>query len=197
MTTLGRMRAFAFFRETRATQTPITLSLWFNQKILGYNRYVYWPVHSSSIVTGWQNIWAGVETCPGYMPGCYIQGLGRIRIGNYTQISANVGIISSNHDVYDNRIHVKNEVNIGEYCWLGMGVVVLPGVELGDFTVVGAGAIVTKSFQEGYCVVAGNPARVIRKLDPAKCLRHKSEVEYHGYVKACNFESFCKKHLRV
>jgi acetyltransferase-like isoleucine patch superfamily enzyme len=77
-----------------------------------------------------------------------------------------------------------------------MGVVVLPGVELGDFTVVGASAVVTKSFPEGHCVIGGNPARVIRLLDPGKCVRHKSAFEYHGYIKARDFENFSKKHIR-
>lgn len=181
---------------TRGTQTPITWRLWFWQKILGFNRKVYWPVHHSSIVTGWQNIWAGVETCPGYMPGCYVQGTGKIFIGDYTQISANVGMISANHDVYDNRKHLQHdEIHIGEYCWIGMNAVILPGVVLGDFTIVGAGAIVTHSFPEGFCVIAGNPAKVIKNLVKDKCIRHKSTFEYCGYIPKAKFTDFARKNL--
>jgi acetyltransferase-like isoleucine patch superfamily enzyme len=131
------------------------------------------------------------------MPGCYIQGIGKIYIGDYTQISANVGIISANHDVYDNRKHKASEVRIGKYCWIAMNTTILPGVTLGDFTIVGAGAVVTKSFTEGYCVIAGNPARLIRRLDPASCVRHRSEYEYNGYLRHADFDAFRRARLAV
>ena len=188
---------FKFIRETRNTQVPITFKMWWIQKIKGINRDCYWPVHPSSLVFGSKNIFIGVETSPGYMPGCYLQGLGKIFIGDYTQIASNVGIISSNHDVYDNRTHILESVTIGKYCWIGTGSTILPGVELGDFTIVGAGSIVTKSFPEGYIVIAGNPAKIVRYLDKEKCRRHKSTYEYHGYVPAAEFESFRRKYLKV
>jgi len=184
-------------RETRHTQTPITLKMWFRQKVLGKNRTAYWPVHSSSVVTGARNIYAGIETAPGYMPNCYIQGIGKIYIGDYTQIGPNVGIVSANHDLYDNRKHIPEEVRIGKYCWIGMGAIILPGVTLGDFTVVGAGSIVTSSFPEGHCVIGGNPAKLIRPLEPEKCVQHKSTYEYNGYIPAAEFDAFRKSHLTV
>lgn len=168
------------------------------QKILGFNRRVYWPVHFSSIVLDYKNIYAGIETCPGYMPGCYIQGDGKIFIGDYTQISANVGIITANHDVFDNRKHAPAEqVRIGKYCWIGMNSVILPGVELGDFTIVAAGSIVTKSFPDGYCVVGGNPAKVIRTIPRNECVEHKSTHEYNGYIRHEDFETFRSKSLSI
>jgi acetyltransferase-like isoleucine patch superfamily enzyme len=155
-------------------------------------------VHHSSIVINYRNIHAGIETCPGYMPGCYIQGIGKIFIGDYTQIAANVGIITANHDLYDNRKHgVASTIKIGEYCWIGMNSVILPSVELGDFTIVAAGSIVTKSFPEGHCVISGNPARVIKSLQKEKCIRHRSQYEYHGYIKKSMFEEYRKHHLNV
>lgn len=193
---IKKLPIFSAIYYTSGTQTPITLRLWFWQKIIGFNRQVYWPVHHSSLVVGWRNIWAGVETSPGYMPGCYIQGLGGIYIGDYTQIAANVGMISANHDLYDNRKHSKNErIHIGSYCWIGMNVIILPGVTLGDFTVVGAGSVVTHSFEDGYCVVAGNPAQLIKHLDKEKIIRHKSTYEYHGYIPKTKFDEFAKNNL--
>jgi acetyltransferase-like isoleucine patch superfamily enzyme len=184
--------------ETRLTQTPIRGSMWFMQKVLGFNRGAYWPVHFTSQIIAPNNIYAGVETCPGYMPGCYIQGLGKIYIGDYTQIAANVGIVSANHNAYDNRQHVEVQpVRIGRYGWIGMNAVILPGVELGDFTIVGAGAVVTKSFAEGYCVIAGNPARIIKHLDKSQCIEHKSAYEYHGYIHKDKFEAFRLRQLKV
>jgi acetyltransferase-like isoleucine patch superfamily enzyme len=188
---------FSFISETRKTQTPITFKLWWDQKILGYNRYCYWPVNRTSVVVGAQNIFAGIETSPGYMPGCYIQGIGKIYIGDYTQIASQVGIISANHDLYDNRAHIVKDVVLGRYCWIGMGSIILPGVRLGDNTIVAAGSVVTKSFPQGYCVIGGNPAKIIKELDKEKCIKHKSDKEYNGYIPASKFDSFRKKYLTV
>ena len=188
---------FRFIKETRNTQVPIFFSHWFNQKILGKGEAVYWPVSTRSLVSFPRNIYAGIETSPGYMPGCYIQGMGKIYIGDYTQIAPNVGIISGNHELTDNRKHVLKEVRIGKYCWLAMGSLIMPGVTLGDYTVVAAGSVVTKSFPEGFCVIGGNPARKIKELDPSECKLHKSEFEYNGYIPAAKFDAYRKKHLNV
>jgi len=195
---LCKLPYYRFIRETANTQTPIKFSMWFMQKVLGFNKHVYWPVHFTSQVYGHRNIYAGIETCPGYMPGCYIQGEGKIYIGDYTQIGPNVGLIGANHSLYDNRQHDRQQVmKIGKYCWIGMNSVILPGIELGDFTIVAAGSVVTKSFPEGYCLLGGNPAKVIKELEKDKCVRHKSEFEYNGYIKSTVFEKYRSKNLNV
>lgn len=188
---------FKFIKETENTQVPITFNMWCRQRLLGKHNGVYWPVHHTSKINQYKQILIGVETSPGYEPGCYIQGIGKVYIGDYTQIAQNVGIISSNHDLYDNRIQVKEEVIIGKYCWLGMNCVILPGVILGDYTIVGAGSIVTKSFPEGYCVIAGNPARLIKSLDKENCVEYKSKNEYIGFIPKSKFEEFRKNKLWI
>ncbi|HTN46489.1 MAG TPA: acyltransferase [Flavipsychrobacter sp.] len=196
-TVLYSIPYFSFIKNTSQTQVPITLGMWWNQKIRGRNKGVYWPVHPSSKINQYKNIIIGVETSPGYEPGCYIQGIGTVYIGDYTQIAQNVGIISSNHDLYDNSVHHKEEVRIGNYCWLGMNSVILPGVNLGDFTVVGAGSVVTKSFPDGHCVIAGNPAKIIKTLEKDKCVRYKSEHEYIGFIPKSRFEAYRKNNLWI
>ena len=54
-------------------------------------------------------------------------------------------------------------VRIGRNCWLGAGVIVLPGVTIGDNTVVGAGSVVTKDLPSNVLAV-GTPARVLREI---------------------------------
>src|SRR5690606_41765287 len=107
---------------------------------------------------------------PIYSPGVYTNARNGFVIGDYSNIGPIVGIVSSNHDFVNNELHTQSRpIEIGRFCWLGMGAVVLPEVVLGDFTIVGAGAVVTKSFPEGYCVIAGNPATVIKQLNRTEC----------------------------
>ncbi|WP_299548828.1 acyltransferase [Seonamhaeicola sp.] len=186
-----------FFYETRHTQTPIRFRMWFFQKILGFNRKAYWPVHFTSIVSNYKNIYVGIDTSPGYSPGCYIQGGGIVYVGDYTQIAPNVGIISSNHDLHDSRKKVVGEVKIGKYCWIGMNAMILPDITIGDFTIVAAGSIVTKSFPKGHCVIGGNPAKIIKNLEKEKCIPFKNKFEYNGYIRNKDFELFRKRNLNV
>ena len=168
------------------------------QKVVGINRGAYWPMHHSSILSYAKNVYAGIETSPGYNPGCYIHAINKIYIGDYTQIAPNVGLMSGNHDLYDYRIQTNGKaIKIGKHCWLGMGVVILPEVELGDFTIVGAGAIVTNSFPEGHCVIVGNPAKRIKDLDRDKCISFNTNNPYNGYIPNAKFEAYRKKYLNV
>lgn len=116
-------------------------------------------------------------------------------IGKYVDITGNCGIISGNHDVYDHTKHLNKEVRIGDYCWIGMNTMILPGVVLGPRTIVGAGSVVTKSFPDGFCVICGNPAKLIRTLDKSKFIPHKREEEYYGFVPQKDFRKFAEKHL--
>jgi lipopolysaccharide O-acetyltransferase len=54
-------------------------------------------------------------------------------------------------------------ISIGDKCFLGCNVVVMPGVKLGDNCVVGANSVVTKSFEAG-SVIAGTPAKLLRSM---------------------------------
>ncbi len=179
------------------TDIPIRFDIWFAQNILGINRGVYWPVHYASVVTHPENIYIGVGTAPGLAPGCYIQGGGKIFIGDYTLIAPNVGIISANHDVYNSRGHLQDEVRIGRYCWIGMNSTIMPGVTLGDHTTVAANSVVTTSFPEGFVILAGVPAKIIKNLERDKCVEYKDRYEYHGYVPAEKFDNFRRKKLKV
>ena len=196
---ITKLPYFAFMRRTLDYQNTITFAFWFKQKILGLggNKNVYWPVHPTSQVYDSENIYAGVDTCPGIMKGCYIQGKGGIHIGDYTQMAPNVVVVSANHDVYDTRRHILKKVTIGKYCWIGAGAKIMPGVTLGDFTIVGAGAVVTKSFEEGHCIIGGNPAYEIKKLDKSRCVRYEYPVKYYGYLSEKKFNQFRKKHPKI
>ena len=89
-----------------------------------------------------------------------------ISIGRLTMISHNCSLIDSNHGTkagtpMREQPGFPAPVVIGEDCWLGAGVIVLPGVTIGNGTIVGAGSVVTKTLP-GNVVAAGVPARVVR-----------------------------------
>jgi len=65
--------------------------------------------------------------------------------------------------IIDQYLQKGGSVNIGDGCWLGVGAVILPGVQLGKHCVIGANSVVTKNIPD-YSVAVGNPARVIRNL---------------------------------
>lgn len=55
-------------------------------------------------------------------------------------------------------------VHIGNNCWIGAGVVIVPGVTIGDNVVIGAGIIVTKDIPSNV-VAVGNPCKVLREVN--------------------------------
>ena len=130
------------------------------------NLYIRWPV--SPYMRCGKNIEFDVDDLDNFQsPGGYFQTYdAKISIGKGCFIAPNVGIITSNHDIYDLEKHVPGkDVVLGEKCWIGMNSTILPGVTLGPRTIVGAGSVVTKSFPEGNIIIAGNPAKVIRHLE--------------------------------
>lgn len=50
-------------------------------------------------------------------------------------------------------------VTIEDGCWVGGGVIILPGVTIGKGSVIGAGSVVTKSIPAD-CLAAGNPCKI-------------------------------------
>lgn len=100
--------------------------------------------------------------------GCYVNGFGGLRIGAHTSFGPGVMIHTANHRTDDPTRPINEQgwetrpVTIGADCWIGMGVIILPGVTLGDRVVVGAGSVVTGDLPSN-TVAVGNPARVIRR----------------------------------
>ena len=75
-----------------------------------------------------------------------------IYVGDYTLIGPNVVIASAGHPIEpglrEQAYQYNMPVRIGRNCWLGAGVIVVPGVTIGDNVVIGAGSVVTKVFTD-------------------------------------------------
>lgn len=91
-----------------------------------------------------------------------------IYIGDYTMFGPNVVIATAGHPILpelrEKALQYNLPVHIGKNCWLGAGVIVLPGVTIGDNTVIGAGSVVTKDIPANV-VAVGNPCKVLREIN--------------------------------
>lgn len=110
---------------------------------------------------------------------CTFVDCNKIEIGDNVLIASNVQLYTATHPVElsERLTHDWNAesgeyfcrtyalpIQIGDGCWLGGGVIVLPGVTIGNGSVIGAGSVVTKDIPD-HSLAVGNPCRVIRKLN--------------------------------
>ena len=90
-----------------------------------------------------------------------------IYVGDNVMMAPNVVLATAAHPVLpelrEKGYQYNAPVRIGEDCWLGAGVIVLPGVTIGRGSVIGAGSVVTKDIPENV-VAFGNPCCVVRPV---------------------------------
>ena len=90
-----------------------------------------------------------------------------IYVGDKVMFAPNVTVATAGHPINPElryqAMQYNIPVHIGRNCWLGAGVIVLPGVTIGDNSVIGAGSVVTKDIPANV-VAVGNPCRVLREI---------------------------------
>ena len=111
--------------------------------------------------------------------GCTFVDCNKITIGNNVLIAPNVQIYTATHpvDLNERLAPVETDdgvdyirrtfalpVMIEDGCWIGGGVIILPGITIGKGSVIGAGSVVTKNIPPD-SLAAGNPCKVIRKIN--------------------------------
>lgn len=108
-------------------------------------------------------------------------------IGRFSQINAWKEVVIEDHVLIADRVFIsdcdhifsdenipiiqqkdefKGPVRLRSGCWIGIGAVILPGVEIGRNAVVTSNAVVTKSVPDN-SVVGGIPAKIIKKSNPS------------------------------
>jgi acetyltransferase-like isoleucine patch superfamily enzyme len=97
--------------------------------------------------------------------GCKISG-GAFQIARSAAAAAAVPGHGAGMVAREQTRWTSGPVRIGDHCLIGMGAMVLDGVELGAGVVVGAGTVVTRSVP-AYAVIAGVPGKVLRMRDGA------------------------------
>ena len=91
-----------------------------------------------------------------------------IEIGNNVFIGPSCGFYTANHPLDYTRRNQGLEkalpIKVGDNCWFGANVSVMPGVTIGAGCVIAAGAVVTKDMPEN-SLIAGVPAKVIKTIE--------------------------------
>ncbi len=112
-----------------------------------------------------------------------------IYVGDCTMFGPNVTVATAGHPILpelrEQAYQYNAPVHIGRNCWLGAGVIVLPGITIGDNSVIGAGSIVTKDIPENV-VAVGNPCRVLRKIN-------EKDREYYFKDRKIDWDAIPKK----
>lgn len=89
---------------------------------------------------------------------CSINCMSNISIGDNCIFGESVKLYDHNHAFSnkDNLIkkqgYTKGSIKIGNNCWIGSDVIILPNVVIGDNVVIAAGTIVTKNIEDNTIV---------------------------------------------
>ncbi len=103
--------------------------------------------------------------------GGQLLGRGRIRIGRYFHSGRGLIVMTENHNYegesipYDNTFRVKDVV-VGDFVWVGVDVIILPGTTIGKGAIIQAGSVVHGAIPD-YAIAGGNPAKVFAFRDKA------------------------------
>lgn len=115
--------------------------------------------------------------------GISIGGLGKVTIGRYFHCGKECRIMTSNHD-YDTddaipfgKRDVVKDVTIGDFVWLGYGVIILPGTTIGEGSVIQAGSVVHGTIPP-MSVAGGNPCKVFKTRNAEHFEKMKAEGKF-------------------
>lgn len=160
---LNRMEMLYDFNATRPSEMQKRESL-LKQMFaeIGENCYIEPPFHSN-----WsgKHVHFGNNVYANFNLTCVDDT--HIYVGDGTMFAPNVILATAAHPILPalrkKAYQYNMPIRIGKNCWLGAGVIVLPGVTIGDNTVVGADSVVTKDLPSDV-VAVGNPCKVLRKI---------------------------------
>ena len=90
-----------------------------------------------------------------------------IYVGDYTMFGPNVTVTTAGHPILPELrkkgYQYNAAIHIGRNCWIGSGVMIMPGITIGDNVVIGAGSVVTHDLPSNV-VAVGTPCKVLREV---------------------------------
>jgi acetyltransferase-like isoleucine patch superfamily enzyme len=104
----------------------------------------------------------------------FLAAIDRVTIGDGVVISDFAYLSDSLHGIdpragliMQQDLRSTGPISIGQNCFLGYRVAVMPGVTLGEHCVVGTNSVVTKSFP-AFSMIAGSPAVLVKRYCPER-----------------------------
>ena len=160
---LLRLRQEMYNKWNRVLPTnELLYDRWEKAEFLGFGEGS--NIYDTSVVLGdvtvGKDVWVG--------PFTLLDGSGGLKIGDGCDISAGVNIYT--HDTVkqtlsEGKTDIEHApVEIGDYCHIGAGSIILKGVSIGHHSVVGAGCVVTKSFPP-FSIIIGVPAKKVGHVE--------------------------------
>ena len=157
---LDKLYDFNMTRPTQLDKREEMLKGMFAE--IGENCYIEPPLHSN---WGGKHVHFGKNVYANF--GLTLVDDTHIYVGDGTMFGPNCVIATAGHpidaELRERQLQYNIPVHIGKNCWLGAGVLVMPGVTIGDNSVIGAGSVVTKDIPANVIAV-GNPCRVLREI---------------------------------
>jgi len=113
----------------------------------------------------------------------FINGTGKLTLGNYFHTGCNLTIITTNHNYENatvipyNKVRIHKEAIIKAFVWFGNDIAIIPGLTTGEGAIITTRSVVVKDFLE-LAIVDGNPAQLIRYRDKEEFYKLKEEGKY-------------------
>jgi len=128
---------------------------------------------------------------------------GSVSIGSNCLLASNIFISSGTHTfarrpalpikVQDQLDPSSRKIVIEDDCWIGYGVVIMPGVYIGKGAIVGANSVVTKNIYP-YTINGGIPCKELKKrLDfsyDGNIINSNNELHWPFFYRGCNYKQF-------
>jgi len=135
-------------------------------RINGYSRF------GSRMVFGKNIHFNGVTT----------YGAGTVHIGSNFHSGRGLKILTQNHNHHGSSLPYSEEivvrdVHIGDNVWVGLDVLILPGVRIGEGAIIQAGAAVARSIPP-LAIAGGNPAVPFRYRDENHYFSLKAQEKF-------------------
>jgi acetyltransferase-like isoleucine patch superfamily enzyme len=117
--------------------------------------------------------------------GCCIHAWSQITIGKKCLFAAGSQVLDSHGHATEvefarirTRVQDRPEaIQIGDYCWIGLGALVFKGVTLGEGCTVAANSVVSSGVYPPYSLIAGSPAKIIRTIPEDEVLPENYNLE--------------------
>ena len=118
------------------------------------------------------------------MHGAWVSGNGRFVVGRYCHLGEELRVFTRNHNYdrgeaipYDDT-YIAKDVVIGDFVWIGVRVLLLPGTRIGEGAIIQAGSVVHGEIPP-LSIAGGNPAKVFAQRDAEHFNRLKSEGKFN------------------